>query len=214
MIAGIARIGLAMFVVTVVVLHLLCPEIDPVAQGISYYALGKLGWLFTVSCLFLGFGTLAVICALWRRCTTRSGSIGIALLFVWTAMLEVGAFFAIDAPGDAPTFSGRIHGLAGSGFLLLPASALLIEKSLSNTAQHRAIRKPGLILAYGVVAASILLVVFNGFLVSYGVDGMVQRAYWVTIVSCLFFLAGPQANLALEPETASSDDGVRRHSNR
>ena len=61
MLAYIARLGFALFTAAILLLHFLSPEFNALAQGISYYALGQFGWLFTVSLLFLGFAAAALV---------------------------------------------------------------------------------------------------------------------------------------------------------
>jgi hypothetical protein len=120
---------------------------------------------------------------------TMSGRIGVLLLLLWTALIEAGGFFSMDPPGGVPTVSGRIHSLAGLGFLLLPPAALLIEWSLSRTHSVRRDRVIGLIFVCSVFVASGLLITFNGFLLNVGIGGAVQRGYWLVIIVWLLFLA-------------------------
>lgn len=94
----------------------------------------------------------------------------------------------MDPPDHPPTLSGRIHSLAGISFLLLPPAAFLIEWPLSSALRKRV---RGWILAWSVLAASCLLLVFNGFLVNLGVGGIVQRGYWFIIIAWLFLLTKP-----------------------
>jgi hypothetical protein len=190
----VVRSGLVLFCVATVMLHFLSPEVDPIAKGISYYALGKFGWLFTLSLLFVGLACVAVVGLLWRRCPTQSGRFGLLLLIVWAVLLEAGAIFEMDGPGHVRTLSGRIHSVAGSSFLLLPPAAFLISSSFSRLYPLDPQRGLWWILAWCVLIASGLLITFNGFLLSPGVGGLAQRAYWATIVVWFFFLAQPKTN--------------------
>ncbi len=196
MLAYIARLGFALFTAAILLLHFLSPEFNPLAQGISYYALGQFGWLFTVSLLFLGFAAAALVLLLWRRGTNASGYAGLSLLAIWIIMLQAGAFFAMDAPGSLPTLHGRIHSIAGLSFLLNPPAALLIQRALSSAHPLDPERRRGWTLAWSVVVASGLLITFNGFLLNLGVGGIAQRAYWITIIAWLFLLAQPKADVA------------------
>ena len=73
-------------------------------------------------------------------------------------------------------------------FLLLPPAAVLIDLALSvgHKLDSRAIRR---FVSYAVVVACVLLLLFNGFLVSLGVGGLVQRLFWLTVVVWFFVLA-------------------------
>ena len=197
MLAYIARLGLALFTVAILLLHFLSPEFNPVAQGISYYALGQFGWLFTVSLLFLGLAGMALILLLWHRRTNASGYLGLSLLAAWIIMLEAGAFFEMDAPGSVPTLHGRIHSMASLNFLLLAPAALLIQRRRLSRVQRRdPERRRGWALAWSVVVASGLLITFNGFLLNLGVGGVVQRAYWITVIAWFFLLAQTKVDVA------------------
>jgi hypothetical protein len=185
----IAKLGLVLFTVAIVMLHFLNTDIDPVTRGISHYVFGKFGWLLAAGFVSLGIGSAALILLLWRGPITIPGRIGLLLLVLWTALIEAGSFFSMDPPGGVRTVSGRIHSLAGLGFLLLPAAALLIEWSRSRTHSVRRDRVIGLIFVCSVFVASGLLITFNGFLLNVGIGGAVQRAYWLVIIVWLFFLA-------------------------
>jgi hypothetical protein len=178
-----------LFAAAILLLHFLSPEFSPTSQGISYYALGKFGWLFTLSLVFVGVASLAMVGLCWKDAPTTSGRIGLSLVVLWILLMEAGAFFEMDPPGHTPTFSGRVHSIAGISFLLLPPAAFLIEQSLSSIYPSCAERLRGWILAWLVLAASCLLLLFNGFLVNVGIGGIIQRGYWLTIIAWLFLLA-------------------------
>jgi hypothetical protein len=108
-----------LFAAAILLLHFLSPEFSPTSQGISYYALGKFGWLFTLSLVFVGVASLAMVGLCWKDAPTTSGRIGLSLVVLWILLMEAGAFFEMDPLGHTPTFSGRVHSIAGISFLLL-----------------------------------------------------------------------------------------------
>jgi hypothetical protein len=126
----------------------------------------------------LSIGCLALIVLLRRGPLTFSGYLGAFFLSAWTLLLNAAAFFAMDAPGSPPTFAGRIHSCAALSFLLLPPAAFFMESSLNREHPHRPDRFLGLSLARAVTIASVLLITFNGFLLSLGIGGGVRKRFF------------------------------------
>jgi hypothetical protein len=59
--AFVAKLGLVLFTVAIVMLHFLNTDIDPVTRGISHYVFGKFGWLLAAGFVSLGIGSAALI---------------------------------------------------------------------------------------------------------------------------------------------------------
>jgi hypothetical protein len=124
--------------------------------------------------------------ALWKTANGTAHRIGLLLLMVWGLATILAAIFPVDSPGATPTLSGRIHNLAGLSFLIFTAALLLIELSRSNKSAPRQITY---FLAWLVLAAAVMLFVFNGPLYSLGIGGIIQRLYWLAAVLWLMFKA-------------------------
>jgi hypothetical membrane protein len=123
--------GLA-FLGTLVVLHLLRADLDPVANYVSDYANGPHGGLFTVSTITHGAGNLAVAAALWVVFAgSRSGRWGAALLAVSALGMLVVGMFPTDAPGASPTTVGTVHqGAATIAFPVELVAVVLLTPAL------------------------------------------------------------------------------------
>lgn len=134
---GFARLSQASaftFVVLLVLLHALKPELDPSYRFVSEYAVGQHGWVMIVAFLVLSLGCASLFAAIRGQVTTRAGKAGLALLAIATVALAVGGIFPMDpitiAPEDA-TLHGKIHGFAAMiGIPALPVAALLISANL------------------------------------------------------------------------------------
>jgi hypothetical protein len=128
-----ARLSLGastLFLVLLVVLHVIKPEVDPSWQMISEYAIGRYGWIMTLAFLALTVSYVALFIAIRSQLRTIVGRIGLALLLVSAVGLAMGGIFTTDpstVSPDAMTPSGRLHGW---GFLLgvptFPIAATLI----------------------------------------------------------------------------------------
>jgi hypothetical protein len=74
-------------------LHVVSPEVDPVARPVSEYALGDFGWLATIRTLAQGIGPIALAVALRRE---RVG----ALLLLVVGLLKLAMpLFPVDPLG-------------------------------------------------------------------------------------------------------------------
>ena len=84
-------------------LHLVSPEVDPVARPVSEYALGDFGWLATIRTLAQGIGPIALAVAL------RHERVGALLLLVVGLLKLALPLFPVDALGAPATSTGQMH---------------------------------------------------------------------------------------------------------
>src|SRR5215204_5537884 len=108
-------------------LHVVSPEVDPVARPVSEYALTDFGWLATLRTLAQGIGPIALAVAL------RSERAGALLLLVVGLLKLAMPLFPVDALGTPATSAGLIHNLLGNiTFFLFPVAALLLFRALGR----------------------------------------------------------------------------------
>ena len=169
----VSRIGLAGFVAAIALLHILSPEVDPRTQGISYYAHGQHPGVLLAAFQSLALGVLSLIVLLASPAPSRPATLAIGILLLWTGLMESAAWCPMDSPGAAPTLAGRIHMAAGLGVFLLPLAAFLLARGRTGRD----------LMPWGVLGASVVLVVFNGAWIRLGVGGLFQRGYWVLMVA-------------------------------
>lgn len=134
----VAYVATLAFVVAVLALHGLKPEIDPAWRFISEYGLGNLGWLMNVAFIVFGLGHMALVVALdgclrgnWK------GRLAQACLVVSGAGLAVAGVFTTDSiltpPGDA-TLSGQLHNIGGGMGMAMPIAVALVTWRLLKDA--------------------------------------------------------------------------------
>jgi hypothetical protein len=73
-------VGIAYFVVGLVVLHVLRPDRDPVAQTTSHYAVGPYGWIMSSVFVSMSVATFGLVAGLHRL---KVFHVGLTLLAVW-----------------------------------------------------------------------------------------------------------------------------------
>lgn len=130
------RIALALSAGTLVflaALHILSPEFDPSWRMVSEYALGNYGWVLSLMFVAWGFGSWALVIAIWSPLKTTAGRIGLFFLIAAGAGEVMASVFDIKHP---------LHEVAAFiGILSLPIAALLISGSLGRAEEWFAVRK-------------------------------------------------------------------------
>ena len=110
-------------------------RVDPIRRTISEYALSSVGWAFNVGVVALAVGSLAVAAGLVIAGLARAGSLGIALIGVWSAALLVIMFFPKHNWAVGPSVNGQIHRVASIvAFLVLPIAVLLLTRRPRSSA--------------------------------------------------------------------------------
>ncbi len=184
--AGVAAAAAVVDLLVLGLLHVVSPEVDPVAHPVSEYALGDFGWLATIRTLAQGIGPIALAVALRRE---RVG----ALLLLVVGLLKLAMpLFPVDALGTPATSAGEVHNLLGNvTFFLFPVAALVLS---------RALRRRGSRLAFPVAVA--LAIATAGVVVANAIEGfgLAQRAY---LVLCALWLLLAAVLVLRNPRTES-----------
>ena len=128
----------ALFLILLLALHILEPELDPSWRLISEYAIGRFGWLMAFAFLLSAFGCLSLFVAIRPTVRGGDGKVGQILLLASAAGMLIAALFPTDpitATGAAVTTTGILHRLGALGGILTfaPAAALL-SRSLVRSA--------------------------------------------------------------------------------
>jgi hypothetical protein len=178
----VSLIALIAFSVAILVLHFVAPNLNPLEFGISFYALTDYRLLISLALALVGVSGLTLSFSMWPSTTSMVGRIGLLLLVAWSLFSILAGVFPLDAPGTAPTLSGRIHGLAGMNFLLVVPAVLLIELNCRKGKAASQSRSISFWLAWLVLVSAVLLFTFNGPLHALGIGGAFQRFYWLILV--------------------------------
>jgi hypothetical protein len=174
-----------LFLVIILALLFLAPEVDPLRYGISFYALTDFSAVIGVAIALVGLSAICLGIGLWPNLRSVAGRIGAALLIGWGMLSIPASVFPLDPPGAVPTLSGTIHNMAGLSFLLAIPAVLLVEFAGAATRARRATYW----LAYLVPLSAILLFTFSGPFSSLGIGGLIQRIYWLVFAAWLVFKA-------------------------
>ena len=153
--AYIGLAGLCCFVVTVVPLHWIQPDLNPLNEAVSYYVHGAWGWLLTIGLLALGIGSLAVTAGVGRAVGGPGVRAGWWLLSIWSIGVLLAGIIPADPPGHwdkPPSLAGMIHGNAALvAILTLPIAALVLARSFRHDPQWH--RKVTVLLVLAIATA-------------------------------------------------------------
>ena len=204
--AYISLIFTLLFVLAVLALLFLAPDVDPLRYGISFYALTRYGFVIDVALVLVGVSGIALSIALWRSITSRSGRIGLLLLIAGGLTIALAGVFPVDAPGSPATTSGSIHNLAGlGGPILIIAALMLIELPRPSGGDPVRHRSSTYWLAWLLLVFSVLIYIFNTPLLhSMGIGGAIQRLYWLVLVLWLVLKALEVLRQAVSAQTNDS----------
>ncbi len=118
------------FVLLLMLLHLIRPDVSPSWQPISDYALGSNGWIMTLAFLCWGIGPLTLALTLWPRLRGIGTRIGLSLLLLGTLGPFLAAIFPTDPTGTLPdqmTTGGMIHASAAALADLIVLGGLILS---------------------------------------------------------------------------------------
>jgi hypothetical protein len=142
-------------------LHFIKPELDPHWRFISEYALGKYGWVMTLTFVSIALSQLAIVFAIWPHVKTWLGYLGLFLLCLASIGYSITAIFPTDpitVSPDALSASGKMH-VFGASLDWTPIAALLISFSLARTQYWHAKKKQMLLTAAVTVVLTIAFII-------------------------------------------------------
>jgi Protein of unknown function (DUF998) len=152
--------GNGCFVVAVLALHLLQPELSPLNEAVSYYVHGAQGWLFTAGLLAWGVGSAALLLGFARTIRIRAGNAGLLGLAVWSAGVLTSGLFRADLQGqwnNSPSVAGLIHeNAARVSFIALPIAAFLLSHGLRRAPEWRRTASVLYLLALMIIVSLIV----------------------------------------------------------
>ena len=185
--ALLAVVGIADFLLTLVALHVLRPDVNPVLEPISNYAVGPYGFLLTAANIGIGLAAFALMFGLYLGIAPPGRSYaGLFLLGVYGVSGLLAGIFPIDVGGEATTV-GAIHNVVGNiSFFCFPIAAILLSLGMGKDERWRSFRRPALALSLVIVLTVILTMV--GFNLGVGF-GVTQRIANVTALTWMLAVA-------------------------
>jgi hypothetical membrane protein len=163
-------VGIVDFLLSFTALHFLRPDVNPVLEPMSNYAVGPYGFLFIAADIGLSLAALALAFGLYLGIAPRGRSyVGLFLLALYGVSVMLAGIFPIDVGGEATTF-GTIHNIVGNiSFFGFPIAVILLSMGMGKDARWRSFRRPALALSMVVVLTVILTIVSSNLDIGYGV---------------------------------------------
>ena len=198
--AMITIAGVAYFALTILALHFIRPDLNPISQPTSAYAVGPNSFLMTSAFFSMSLASFALVIALYQGLPQQARSrIGLALLGAWAVGVLIAMIFPMDVDGAPQTISGMIHKTAGPlTFLTLSVGMLLVSSRFKQDAKWLPIHRTALILSLVMLVA--FLATFFGFITGSGTMGLTQRIALATAVTWMVLTAACLRSLALTHE--------------
>ena len=179
-------VGIADFLLNFTALHFLRPDVNPVLEPMSNYAVGPYGFLFIAADIGLGLAALALTCGLYLSIAPPGRTyVGLFLLALYGVSVLLAGIFPIDVGGEATTF-GTIHNIVGNiSFFGFPIAVILLSLGMGKDERWRSFRRPALALSMVVVLTVILTIVGSNL----GLFGLTQRVANVTALVWMLAVA-------------------------
>jgi hypothetical membrane protein len=189
-------IGLAVvFALTVVTLHVVRTDVDPLARGVSRYAVGSYGYVVNGAFLILALA-LVETGRSFRRDAPNVGTIGVWLLWASAAGMALVALFPLTS-ADSTGAENLPHQIGGMIFFLAAAAG--------TVAMSRATGRLT-VLAWSITAAVTVYFLSIGVrpLGLTGIRGLLQRACFAAIVAWLILVNATHVRKVQRRQSASS----------
>jgi hypothetical protein len=185
--ALLAMGGMVYYLSSVVAAHLLRPDVHPVSEPVSYYAVGPYGFFIGLAIFALGVGSLALTLGLHLGIAPPGRSrVGLLLLALYGVSQLVVALFSIDAE-SAKTTTGIVHNIAGNiSFFCFPPAVILLSMGMGKDERWRSLKRPALALSLVVLVEAILVMVSANVV---GGFGLAQRLFLLTTVLWMLLAA-------------------------
>jgi hypothetical protein len=199
--ALLAIVGVAGYLLNIAALHFLHPDVNPVSEPMSNYAVGPYGFLLTAADIGIGLAAFALMFGLYLGIASPGRSYaGLFLLGVYGVSGLLAGIFPIDVGGEATTV-GTIHNIVGNiAFFFFPIAAILLSLGMGKDERWRSFRRPALAVSFVVVLTVILTIVGSNI----GLFGLTQRlanftfVLWILLVG-LRLRSVAQGALAQQP---------------
>jgi hypothetical protein len=185
--ALLAIVGIADFLLNIAALHFVRPDVNPVLEPMSNYAVGPYGFLFTAADIGSALAALALMVGLYLGIAPPGRSyVGLFLLGLYGVSELLAGIFPIDVGAEATTV-GAIHNIVGNiAFFAFPVGVILLSLGMGKDERWRSLRLPALALASVIVLTVILTMV--GFNVGIGF-GVTQRLSNVAVILWMLVVA-------------------------
>jgi hypothetical membrane protein len=200
--ALVAIVGIVDFLLNVATLHFVRPDVNPVLEPMSNYAVGPYGFLLTAADIGSGLAALALTFGLyWGIAPPGRSYVGLFLLGLYGVSVLLAGIFPIDVGGEATTV-GTIHNIVGNiSFFGFPIAVILLSLGMGKDERWRSFRRPALALSLVVILTAILTIVGFNLGIGFGVTQRIANVaalVWMLVVA-LHLRSVAQGALAQQP---------------
>ncbi len=201
---GFIALGLlAYWVAALVILHIIRPDMDPLARAMSEYVVGPYGWIMTTTFFALAISIVAVALGLQSSLSVSRGKqIGLVLLYVSSAGIAVAGVFPglIGPPQPPPPYdlatmaayieeAGPMHDIGGMvAFLALAVALPVVSNRFSQDKFWSPIAEISRGLAYLYIGGLVALFIVAG-VVGPGLLGLAQRIFMAAMIAWMIIVA-------------------------
>jgi Protein of unknown function (DUF998) len=206
--AQISLILASIALVSLDLLHMLKPELDPTWHMISEYEIGNFGWLMQLVFFAIAASSTALSISLWPQLKSWLGRIGATFMPIAALGMTVAGLNATD-PIGTPAAQMSSHGiLHGYGFMIgvpfLTFGITLLTLALRRLPTWSSLRSmllwfavlPWLSLVGMVLVFAILLPAHNGTFEPGVIVGIPNRLYIITSLIWLIIAARHSVKLS------------------
>jgi hypothetical protein len=157
----------AIFILLLITLHFLKPEINYHYRLISEYEIGNYGYLMRIAFFCWGSGFLALSIALLKLNNTISGKIAsICLLVISIAVIGAGIFITQPITDIIRTNTDRIHAICGALMIFLfPIIAIFItynlRKIVNSVAAKNSLLFMSILVWIGFLSFFVSMIIFG-----------------------------------------------------
>ena len=179
----VALICIAYFILAIVVLHFLRPDVNPISRPTSDYAVGEFGFIMTTAYFSMSVASFSLLIGLYKTIPQPAQSrIGLILFGIWGVGVLVAMTFPINPEGTELTSVSIVHRINGPLiFLCITIGTILISRRLRRDKNWQPLYRSALTLSLIMLPLFIL----TGYSVAAktGFAGICQRTFLVTFVS-------------------------------
>lgn len=185
-------VGSVYFAITVVAMHFIEPDLNPIRRFVSDYANGRAGWLQGLAFIVFGIGILAIAIGLYRALNPgRRATVAAVLIGILGVGIVASGIFPTDVPledgSQSYTFSGQMHDFAGIfGFLSLIVGTFLLRGVFARDPQWQALARPARWFSWAILIGLLVFVIVGEIA---DLVGILQRIWLVIVITWLLLLA-------------------------
>ncbi len=186
--ASIAQVLFLSWVAIVAFLRIVRPDLSPLREHVSNYAIGSFGFLMSGAFIAWSLGLAVLVIALFLDPPLRPRPWGsLLLLAICSVLMFLVGLFRTDPTDEIVTTAGGIHVLASFLFFLLQMTAMLL---LSIRLRREGLLEGGYqALFWLAIVAPISFVLMMGIFGDAGLTGLGQRIFASILICWLVLFA-------------------------